>query len=75
MDNRAVLNVGARTNTDGVHIAAQHAIVPDARLWPDFHVPDDTAAGRHKSRRVNPGVCPFSEMMLTPSIPLSRCCR
>ena len=47
---RAVLDVGARADADQVHVAAQHAIVPDARFRPHLDVADQLRAGRDEGQ-------------------------
>ncbi len=45
MKDAAILHVGARADDDPVDVAAQHAVVPHARVGPDGHVADDPRAG------------------------------
>ena len=58
VDHAAVLDVGARADPDRVDVAAQHAIVPDARLGPDFDVADQLRAGRDEGGGSMTGVLP-----------------
>ena len=53
MDDGAVLNIRSRPNPDGIHIAAQHAIIPDARLRADVHIANDAAPRRDEGGRMN----------------------
>ena len=53
MENAAILHIAARTHLDPVNIAAQHAIVPNARLWPDSDIANDPRAGRNKGAFVD----------------------
>jgi hypothetical protein len=46
VDDAAVLDVGAGADADPVDVAAQHAIVPDARFGPDLDVADQPRARR-----------------------------
>src|SRR5262249_21435401 len=49
VDDRAVLDVGARADADSVAVAAQHAAEPDAALGADVDIAD------HHCRRRNEG--------------------
>jgi hypothetical protein len=45
VDDAAVLEVGPSADADAVDVAAQHAIVPDARFRADLDVADQAGAG------------------------------
>jgi hypothetical protein len=42
-----------RADADPVHVAAQHDIVPDARLRPDLDIADQPRAGRDEGGGVD----------------------
>src|SRR5690606_22712490 len=45
MDDAAVLDVGARTDTDEIDVAAQHAARPDRDVVLERHVADNAGGG------------------------------
>src|SRR5690606_2728045 len=53
MKDAAILDVGTGTDLDPVNVAAQDAVVPDARFGPDRHVPDDPRARRDEGGLVD----------------------
>ena len=40
VEHGAILHIGMSADADFVHIAAQHGIHPDARVFAKHHVPD-----------------------------------
>src|ERR671913_1190722 len=47
VQHAAVLDVRTRPYPDGLSVPAQHGPVPDARLLPKMHVPDNVGPRRH----------------------------
>ena len=48
VNHAAILHIGPRADHDPGDIPAQHAVVPDRRIWPDFDIADDPAARSDK---------------------------
>ena len=55
VDNRAVLDVTARADTDGIDIAANDTAVPNRGLFADLDIPDDGGIVRDKGAGVDLG--------------------
>src|SRR5687767_8732235 len=57
MEDGVVLDVAIVTDADGVDIAAQGSVAPDAGTLADFHIADDLGAGVKISGGSNAGQC------------------
>jgi hypothetical protein len=44
MPDRRVLNVRVMANANDIHVTSNHAVIPNARVIPDFHVANDLGA-------------------------------
>ena len=55
MQHTQILNIATRADTDGVYVAARHAIVPDAALGADFHIADDNGCLGYERSFINYG--------------------
>ena len=59
VQHREILDVRARADADRVHVAAQHAAVPNARVAPDHDVAHDGSAGGDPRARVDARPAPL----------------
>src|SRR3546814_9141996 len=53
MDDGAVLDIGASADADMIHIRADDAIIPDARIRADLHIANNLATGGDKGARMD----------------------
>jgi len=54
VDHTAILDIGAGANPDMAHIAADHAIIPDARVLAECDIAKDAATRSNEGRRCDP---------------------